>query len=339
MAIGTNYSTNLNGIGANYGGYGLNQAYGTGVVNQVAPVGSTPSDFAGLSDEAQESATGGFNPSALLAAFGMDPKQIQILELETEIAATQGQIQQLQSTNTSGNSAQNAAQLQQLQAQLQQLQQELAQLTGSNQNDAGLGDASGADSGSSPASSGGGYGGGGGGSVGSSGGGGGGTGSVGGGGSDNSNLPASTDLSGIDATGQGAKAVEIAASKLGQQSSNVKMDNYTAAGGLDNDCADFVSGVIANAGLYKKQSGDASVATFKQHLIQQGYGTVDKAHAMPGDVAIFNGSQHTELVASKGATTLIGSNNGGTNVQHISKDSGNWGSVVYLHKDMSKPAA
>lgn len=142
----------------------------------------------------------------------------------------------------------------------------------------------------------------------------------------------STDTSGIDASGSGAKAVELASSKLGQQSSEVKMDNYTAAGGLDNNCADFVSACIADAGLYKKQSGDASVATFKQHLMEQGYKTVDKAHAQPGDVAIFNGSQHTELVASQGATTLIGSNNGGTNVQHISKDSGNWGSVEYLHK-------
>lgn len=142
----------------------------------------------------------------------------------------------------------------------------------------------------------------------------------------------STDTSGIDASGSGAKAVEIASSKLGQQSSEVKMDNYTAAGGLDNNCADFVSACIADAGMYKKQSGDASVATFKQHLLEQGYKTVDKAHAQPGDVAIFNGSQHTELVAAQGATTLIGSNNGGTNVQHISKDSGNWGSVEYLHK-------
>jgi hypothetical protein len=134
--------------------------------------------------------------------------------------------------------------------------------------------------------------------------------------------------------GSGEKAAEIARSYLGRKSGEINnMANFTHAGGMDNNCADFVSACLANAGLYKKQPGDASVRVLKQHLKEAGWRTVSKAQAKPGDVAIFNGTQHVELVTKAGGTELIGSNNkGGGNVQYVGTDSGNWGSVEYLSK-------
>ena len=134
--------------------------------------------------------------------------------------------------------------------------------------------------------------------------------------------------------GSGEKAAEIARSYLGQKSGEINnMANFSHAGGMDNNCADFVSACLANAGLYKKKSGDASVRILKQHLKEDGWKTVSKAQAKPGDVAIFNGTQHVELVTKAGGTELIGSNNkGGGNVQYVGTDSGNWGQVEYLSK-------
>ena len=110
-----------------------------------------------------------------------------------------------------------------------------------------------------------------------------------------------------------------------------KLDNYTAAGGTGNDCADFVSGILANTQGFKKTGGDASVATFKTHLEQQGWKKVSKAQSKAGDVVIFNGSQHTELVTKDGGAEAIGSNGGATN-QTIKTDSLSWGTQEYYHK-------
>jgi hypothetical protein len=131
----------------------------------------------------------------------------------------------------------------------------------------------------------------------------------------------------------GAKAVQIAKKYLGRRSGEINdMKNFTHAGGASNNCADFVSACLADAGTYKKKPGDASVATLKQHLQQQGWKKVSKAQAQAGDVAIFNGSQHVELVAAKGAKQLIGSNNQGRSYQTVGMDSGTWGSVEYFAK-------
>lgn len=134
-------------------------------------------------------------------------------------------------------------------------------------------------------------------------------------------------------SGSSSKAVDIAQQYLGQKSGNINnMSNFTHAGGMTNNCADFVSACLANAGVYKKKPGDASVRVLKQHLIEDGWRKVSKAQAKPGDVAIFNGSQHVELVATQGASKLIGSNNGGKSYQTVGYDSGNWGSVEYYTK-------
>ncbi len=134
-------------------------------------------------------------------------------------------------------------------------------------------------------------------------------------------------------SGNASEAVEIAKKYMGQKSGNINgMDNFTHAGGMTNNCADFVSACLANAGVYKKKEGDASVAVLKKHLQEDGWKTVQKAQSKPGDVAIFNGSQHVELVSEAGGKNHIGSNNGGKSEQTISEDSGNWGQVQYLTK-------
>ena len=130
-----------------------------------------------------------------------------------------------------------------------------------------------------------------------------------------------------------SKAVDVAKKYLGRRSGSINnMKNFSHAGGVTNNCADFVSACLANAGVYKKKSGDASVATLKQHLLQQGWKKVSKAHTKPGDVAIFNGSQHVELVSKAGAKQLIGSNNNGQSYQTVTTNTPNWGSVEYYTK-------
>ncbi len=145
----------------------------------------------------------------------------------------------------------------------------------------------------------------------------------------------STGSVGGDAAGAGGQnAAEIAKKYLGQKSGDLgNMANFTRGGQADNNCAEFVSACLANAGVYKKKPGDASVRVLKQHLIEDGWKKVSKEQTKPGDVAIFNGNQHVELVAEAGGKQLIGSNNkGGGNVQTVSMDSGNWGSVEYYSK-------
>lgn len=136
------------------------------------------------------------------------------------------------------------------------------------------------------------------------------------------------------ASGGGAAAsVAMAQKFVGDSSISVKgrLDNFSAAGGTGNNCADFVSAILANTQGYKKKPGDASVATFKQNLQAQGWKKVSKAESKAGDVVIFNGSQHTELVTKDGGKEAIGSNGGSTN-QQIKTDSLSWGSQEYFHK-------
>jgi hypothetical protein len=169
-----------------------------------------------------------------------------------------------------------------------------------------------------------------GGGSGSGGGVGGGDGSGGGSGS----AGGATDTSGSGAPNSGgAGAVALAQSKIGQQAQNVSMANYSHAGGVTNDCADFVSGVIANTEGFKKTGGDASVSTFKGDLQKQGWVQVSKGQSQPGDVAIIqgNGVSHTELVASAGAASAIGAN--GSSQESVSKNNLDWASgVTYWHK-------
>lgn len=139
---------------------------------------------------------------------------------------------------------------------------------------------------------------------------------------------------------KGAHAVRLASKQLNRPSADVNMPNYTHAGGVTNNCADFVSGVLANAGLFKKTyengwSPDAGVVNFRNDLENQGWKPVSKSQTQPGDVAIILGNldgqeiQHTELVAAKGATNNIGSN--GTSVETIGTDNLDWANGIVTY--------
>ena len=151
---------------------------------------------------------------------------------------------------------------------------------------------------------------------------------------------APTSTGGFDAggmsmtTGGGdtAKAVEIARQFMGQRTGSIgNLPGFTRQGQDNNNCAEFVSACLDAAGSYKKQPGDASVATLAQNLQKQGWRKVSKEQTKPGDVAVFNGSQHVELVSQPGGRELIGSNNKGS-VQYVGTDQGNWGNIEYYSK-------
>lgn len=141
-----------------------------------------------------------------------------------------------------------------------------------------------------------------------------------------------TEMSGLGGSGDAAKAVEIARQYMGQRTGGIQgLPQFTRNGQDNNNCAEFVSACLDKAGAYKKQPGDASVATLAQNLQKQGWKKVSKEQTKPGDVAVFNKSQHVELVSQPGGKELIGSNNKGS-VQYVGTDQGNWGNIEYYSK-------
>ena len=140
------------------------------------------------------------------------------------------------------------------------------------------------------------------------------------------------EMSGTGGGGDTAKAVEIARQYMGQRTGGIQgLPQFTRNGQDNNNCAEFVSACLDKAGAYKKQPGDASVATLAQNLQKQGWKKVSKEQTKPGDVAVFNKSQHVELVSQPGGKELIGSNNKGS-VQYVGTDQGNWGNIEYYSK-------
>ncbi len=252
-------------------------------------------------------ASDGFSGSPDLAeeAGGANPMQQLISYLEAEI-------QSLQAEMSSGQGDQNTAN------QLANDQQMLNQLTGGNGGNGGGG--SDTPSGILGAPD---LGGGGGGGMAPTSGGGSGGGSGSGG---NSPGVASSNAPPIQATGQAAQAAQIAQSQLGKASISVNIPQYSHAGGTGNDCADFASACVADAGTFKKQAGDANVGQFQNDLQSQGWRATSTPQ--PADVALANGSQHAEVVVGPNGQ-CIGSNGGETN-QSVSRDTpSSWGSVVY----------
>ncbi|HET7502029.1 MAG TPA: 3D domain-containing protein [Kofleriaceae bacterium] len=107
-----------------------------------------------------------------------------------------------------------------------------------------------------------------------------------------------------------------------------KLPHFTAAGGQTNDCADFVSSVLETAGHISGHH--INVVEFERSLLAQGWKHVTKQNAKAGDVWMNTSRGHTELVASDGATHLIGSNNDRPGHQVVTETSGHDG--VFLHK-------
>lgn len=110
-----------------------------------------------------------------------------------------------------------------------------------------------------------------------------------------------------------------------------QMPNFQAAGGLTNDCADFVSSALqATGGLDKHQ---ISVKGLEKELQKEKYTQVPADKAQPGDVWISNKRQHTELVSQPGGTKTIGSNNYEPGHQRVSERDKALGTGVYYHRD------
>lgn len=95
-------------------------------------------------------------------------------------------------------------------------------------------------------------------------------------------------------------------------------------------CANFVTATLQKAGLIDWHSN--GVADMSARLQAEGWRMVPASEARPGDVAVINGSQHTELVAanSNGQVTLIGSNNKNADGSQRISYGNPYGQVMYL---------
>lgn len=126
---------------------------------------------------------------------------------------------------------------------------------------------------------------------------------------------------------------DIAEQLLGRNASELKgSGDLPMNPNVPNDvcCANFVTATLQKAGLIDWHTD--LVSETSQRLQAQGWRAVPASEARPGDVAIINGNQHTELVSANdnGAITLIGSNNinpdGSQQISHGHP----YGDVVYL---------
>lgn len=143
--------------------------------------------------------------------------------------------------------------------------------------------------------------------------------------------------SGATPTGQGLNsAVQWAQKYIGSDSQSIKgkLPNFDAAGGVTNNCADFVTACLENAGVLTGLSKleQVNVKALKSALEKKGWRKItDKSQVKPGFVYMNSSLGHTELVtgASNGKITLTGSN--GSSRQKISEDkySGNQGDAIF----------
>ncbi|MBN9418590.1 MAG: amidase domain-containing protein [Candidatus Eremiobacteraeota bacterium] len=130
------------------------------------------------------------------------------------------------------------------------------------------------------------------------------------------------DQAGAGGGGAAARAVDIAKKYEGQDSKSLKgkLPGFTAPGGNTNNCAAFVSACLEHTGALPKGGGSASVSTLRGKLKSAGWKKVPGNQAPKGSVwmtAEGKGS-HTELVASAGGKSTIGSNNTKPGFQKIS---------------------
>ena len=117
----------------------------------------------------------------------------------------------------------------------------------------------------------------------------------------------------------GQASVDLARQFKGDLSYTLKgrLPGFQAAGGVNRNCADFVSSLLENTGQLKGHY--VGVKKMEQALIQQGYRQIPREMAQPGDVWIAHDGSHTELISDQGAKHMIGSNNGGKNYQTITE--------------------
>jgi len=137
-------------------------------------------------------------------------------------------------------------------------------------------------------------------------------------------------------------AVSIARKFVGQASWDVHLKYYTDAGGETNNCADFVSAVLENAGMIIPsqidQTSRINVCDFQTWLKGHQWSAVSKADSKAGDVwlACVPGQlEHTVLVSQAGGGDTIGSD--GSAQEYIREepmpDSPPYSEAKYYHKD------
>lgn len=109
-------------------------------------------------------------------------------------------------------------------------------------------------------------------------------------------------------------------------------------------CANFVSGVLIEAGVMDRGLRTDSVAQLNSNLRGAGWTAVDPADARPGDVVIIQGGgvSHTEIYAGDGR--MIGSNNvNADGTQRISENNLSWaldhGAVILRAPAGAEPRA
>ena len=112
------------------------------------------------------------------------------------------------------------------------------------------------------------------------------------------------NMSNTSQSASGNAAVDLAKKYLGRDSIGMKGDlpNFTAAGGVTNNCADFVSSCLESTGRLKGH--EINVEHLEESLKKQGYQQVPREKSQPGDVWISDSAGHTELVAEAGGKRL-----------------------------------
>lgn len=100
---------------------------------------------------------------------------------------------------------------------------------------------------------------------------------------------------------------------------DTKLPNFSAAGGFDNNCADFVAAVLADTGRLKIGGWNkAWVPNVYNQLLAQGWRIVKRTEARAGDVWIRANMHHVMLVADNSASKFIGCNNNVIyNIQYV----------------------
>lgn len=123
---------------------------------------------------------------------------------------------------------------------------------------------------------------------------------------------------------------DVARQYLGRNASDLKTDtsdDLPMNPNVPNNvcCANFVSGVLIEAGVMDSSLRTDSVAQLNSNLRNAGWTAVDPSQAKPGDVVIIQGGgvSHTEIYAGNGR--MIGSNNANADgSQRITENNLSW---------------
>lgn len=125
----------------------------------------------------------------------------------------------------------------------------------------------------------------------------------------------------------GQRAVDTARQFLGQRSYDIRgrMPHFRAAGGLTNNCADFVSSALRSGNMLGGH--EVNCKRLEQRLLREGWQRIPASQAGPGDVAFNQSRGH--VVLCQGGGKMIGSNNVRRGLQYVTEKRlpQNW--VVY----------